>query len=242
MFGLTDIQAPPAWLSAGEAGDWLGVSSRRIRALLADGSLDGRMSAHGAWEVSRLSVVHRLERHARPVRPLAPHGVRLLADAIASALDEVPSAAWTRAAARDRSRAVERLERLHDDPDPIALARAWIRNRRIEQGRHQMRATEITSLLAVPGVRLSGVSHPLSHLDPVGEIEVQASGPIACAGLEQAACAADTEDAVNVWVHHGEEWCAGDVVFDLIEHEGARESADAGRLLALAAQPRVVTS
>lgn len=240
MFGLGQVHAPRAWLSAAEAAEWLGVSGRRVRALLAEGALEGRPGADGAWQVSRMSVVARAEQEPRPVRPLAMRGARLLADAIALGLGEEPSAAWGDASSRDRGRASAHLERLGVESDPVRLVRAWTRHRRVTQGRRRVSVPAEVPLIDLAGVRLSGVSHPLSRLEPAGEIEIHVTGGEGVRAVERATCAPRAAAALDVWVHCSDDWSVGDVVFDLVEHDGARESADASRLLRVASLGRSV--
>lgn len=58
----------PDWLPVRDTAAVLGVSPRRVIAMVAAGVLVGRRRSR-RWEVSRGSVASRMRSQARPVRP-----------------------------------------------------------------------------------------------------------------------------------------------------------------------------
>ena len=127
--------------------------------------------------------------------------------------------------ARDRSRALERVDRLAIDPDRgIDLLRAWARPRQDDAVARSV-AWGVEEVLGLPGVRRSGISHPWAGMAAAGELEVHL--PPASLALLERAPAGD----LRVIAHPGAEWSVGDVVLDLAGHSRAREDAAAVRLL-----------
>jgi hypothetical protein len=63
---VVDVEEPPevvAWLSAGVAADWLGLSRRRVTQLCASGGLAARKAGRG-WVVDAAAVEVEAEARA----------------------------------------------------------------------------------------------------------------------------------------------------------------------------------
>lgn len=90
-------------LSVGDAARALGVSDRRIRALIRAGALAGQQVG-GRWLVSRAEVEQRARRRGRPGRPLGERNAWAL-------LARLSGAEWPELTPWDRSRLKQRLGR-----------------------------------------------------------------------------------------------------------------------------------
>lgn len=145
----------------------LGLSDRRVRQLIESGALPARRMGH-ALLVPASAVASMKVHQSRRRRPLSPRSAATLL----GALDELlgaPSPFLDAATDRDRSRARARARQLVDDPEAMALLRAWI-----PPGGRRLALVHLGSPEAVaddPGVAVTGISHPLSGMAPAGEFE-----------------------------------------------------------------------
>jgi excisionase family DNA binding protein len=87
--------------SVGEASRALGVSDRRVRAMIEDGVLAGRRSG-GRWLIRRNEVEDRLRRRGRAGRPLSQRNAWAL-------LSKLSGGEWPALPAWDRSRLQRKL-------------------------------------------------------------------------------------------------------------------------------------
>jgi len=87
--------------SVGEASQALGVSDRRVRAMIKDGVLAGRRSG-GRWLVRMNDVEERLRRRGRAGRPLSQRNAWAL-------LSKLSGGEWPALPAWDRSRLQRKL-------------------------------------------------------------------------------------------------------------------------------------
>jgi excisionase family DNA binding protein len=87
--------------SVGEASRALGVSDRRVRAMIEDGVLAGRRSG-GRWLIRRSEVEDRLRRRGRTGRPLSQRNAWAL-------LSKLSGEEWPALPAWDRSRLQRKL-------------------------------------------------------------------------------------------------------------------------------------
>ena len=87
--------------SVGEASRALGVSDRRVRAMIEDGVLAGRRSG-GRWLIRRDDVEQRLRQRGRPGRPLSQRNAWAL-------LSKLSGGEWPALPAWDRSRLQRKL-------------------------------------------------------------------------------------------------------------------------------------
>lgn len=154
----------------------LGVSGRRVRQLVAAGELPAHRVGR-AWLIPAASVASMRTHRSRRRRPLSPSSAAVFL----GALDEFLGAqapALKLATYRDRSRARARVRQLVCDDAPMDLLRAWLpsTSRRMEMGY----LGPVEEVASDPGVALTGISHPLSGMGPVGEVE----GQVALADLE----------------------------------------------------------
>ena len=206
-----------------EAASRLGVSDRRVRALIEHGDVPAR-SVSGRWVLDEADLVGlEVRRTARPMS--ARVGAALLDMLSGEAVSGLaPSEVW---------RLRRRCERLLADPQPAALLRAWMRDRPRPRLLSAAPA-DLTDLAADPRVVASGVSDVRSQMAAVGEVEAWVSR-------------ADLQDlckeyllvdagASNVTLRVAEGpvpspvplgWLAA----DLAEHRGPREEAQVVRLL-----------
>jgi excisionase family DNA binding protein len=202
-------------VSVREAADALGVSDRRVRQLIASGRIRARRVG-SQWLVDGAS----LPGAPRRSRPLSPTEAWLLL-----ATEQAP---------RGRpGRWSERRDRLRDDPSPASLLASWAAAR---GDRLLFSTREPQGVLVDPAVVRSGISDPRSG--------------IAAANLAEGYVRRDDLDAVrrrhllrpaagrpDVILHVVAALPAAPVpplvlAADLAEHDGPRELARAGELIA----------
>src|SRR4029077_13169365 len=80
--------------SVGEVAHTLGVSDRRVRAMVRDGVLVGRRSG-GRWLIRKDAVEQRLSRQGRPGRPMSRRNAWALVSKLSGG-DWPPLPAWDR--------------------------------------------------------------------------------------------------------------------------------------------------
>jgi len=154
-------------LSVREAAEHLGVSERRVRALIAEGRLAAQKLG-GRWEISRSAVQNRVADGAFPVRPMSPRSFDMLLERLRSMVDTAQEGRL-RADAVERLRVERRLQQLRSAAEPARLLRAWSRGL---WPKPEIRwvAPDPDLLDRLP---LTGVSHPGIRMSVPGELEVQ---------------------------------------------------------------------
>lgn len=154
----------------------LGLSDRRVRQLIESGALPARRVGH-ALLVPASAVASMKVHRSRRRRPLSPRSAKVLIGAVNELLG-VASSDLDAATDRDRSRARARARQLLDDPEAMALLRAWI-----PPGDRRLALIHLDSpdgLAADPAVAVTGISHPLSGMAPADEFE----GHVAPVGVD----------------------------------------------------------
>ncbi|MBE8528199.1 helix-turn-helix domain-containing protein, partial [Amycolatopsis sp. H6(2020)] len=154
-------------LSVREAAEHLGVSQRRVRALIAEGRLAAQKLG-GRWEISRSAVQNRVADGAFPVRPMSPRSFDMLLERLRSMVDTAQEGRL-RADAVERLRVERRLQQLRSAAEPARLLRAWSCGL---WPKPEIRwvAPDPDLLDRLP---LTGVSHPGIRMSVPGELEVQ---------------------------------------------------------------------
>ena len=216
---MPELNAYDEWLSAQQAADLLGVSARRVLALIGDGALVARQDGR-RWRVARASVAQRMRQQARPVRPLSASSSELLKDALEAKSGGQPSPRWHQAMSRDRARAKDRAERLSGEAAPAALLRAWLHDGPPPQP-IDLPLSMLDSLEAEP----SGISYPAAEIDASGEVELVVAQPI----REQQSAKGPRVNAI-VHVRPGPVRRV-DAIIDLAMHARPREDEAVKRLL-----------
>lgn len=143
-------------LSVAEAAQVLGVSTRRIRALLEGGHLPGRQVG-GRWLLPSHAVEHRREMPRESGRPLSQASTWNLLAVLSGAedsLNDLPAPARSRA----RSRARDLCE-----PDQVASKWPSVLANRAHSGRFYGHPSVLEDLLADPRVIRSGISAALDY-------------------------------------------------------------------------------
>lgn len=200
----------------------LGVSPRRVRAMIAAGGLPAR-SVSGRWVLDESDLVGMGAR--RPVRPMSPR----IAGALLDLISEVdvqglaPSELW---------RLRRRLVRLSGDPAPAALLRAWTRAR-TRPCRFAVAPADLVDLAADPRVALSGISDERSGIVAVGEVEAWIARPHLREVCEEHLLVESGTPNVTFRIadRTPDPVPLGWSVADLAGHRGAREEAQVARLL-----------
>lgn len=149
-------------LSVSESAKRLGVSERRVRAMLEAGGIAGEKIG-GRWIVSDLG---RAAIERAPVRPLSPRACWILIDSA----DAARARAARVTSAVEKHRLGERLSRLRAASDPLPLLGTWLVNR-AEPRRLHASPAYLKDMRADSRLALSGVSHPDSGLLAGNEVE-----------------------------------------------------------------------
>lgn len=217
-------------IGVAEVSTRLGVSARRVRAMVERGDLPAR-SISGRWVIDEAELVGRgVRRVARPMSPrVATALLDLLSGKESSGLS--PSEAWRLRGRRDQ---------LFTDPAPAPLLRAWLRAR----PRPLLLAaasTDLRDLAADPRVVASGISDQRAGILAMDQLE----GWIAQHDLDEVRqeFLLVESDAPNVVLHVADEAVSDPVplgwsIADLAQHRGPREEAEVARLLQVARESR----
>ena len=142
-----------------EVAERMGISDRRVRALLAAGQLAGRQVA-GRWLVEEAD----LPRSQAIDRPRSPRMAWALLGLLSG--DEPDDVAPS-----ERVRLRQKRQQLLDDADAPRLLRSWLR-RRAERRQLSIAARDLDELRSDARVLLSGISDPRSELSAAGEVEL----------------------------------------------------------------------
>ena len=147
-------------IGTGEAAQHLGVSPRRLRALIAEDRVRARWVGR-QWLVDEADLLSVLVRP--PVRPLGP---RLSSALLAALSGQEPSGL----SSGERRRLRAHLDRLAGEDEPAPLLSAWLRGR-AEVARLHTPASEIPAVAADPRLLASGISDPRTNLSSGHEFE-----------------------------------------------------------------------
>ncbi len=154
-------------LSVAEAAQILGVSARRVRALLESGLLPGRQVG-GRWLLHAYEVDQRRQRHSEGGRPLSQASAWHLLAALSGAEDGLSElAAPTRSRARTRARDLRKSEE-------IATKWPHVVSNRAAPASFYAHPSVLADLIADPRVVRSGVSAAADHgadLVTIGQAE-----------------------------------------------------------------------
>jgi excisionase family DNA binding protein len=179
-------------LSAAEAAQVLGVSARRVRALLESGHLPGRQVG-GRWLLSSRDIEQRQQAPHEGGRPLSQasawHILAVLSGAEDS-LSELPAPARSRARSRAR-----------DMREPGEITTKWpnILSKRAHSVNLYGHPSVLADLLADPRVVRSGVSAAADH-----NADLVAAGQAEGYVLSSDARDLETEYALNPGIDHAQ--------------------------------------
>lgn len=209
-------------VSVKEAASWLGVSERRVQALIEAERLSARRVGR-SW----LVPIAELPRVRYRSRPLSPRMARALLDSLSG----VPATV----SASERGRLRGRLQALLQEDDPASLLRSWLAAAAPPIRRFLVAPADLPDLSDDVRVVPAGSSDSRSGIAVVGEYE----GWVAADNLEglQREFLLIESSRPNVLLHVAPELPPrplplGWVLADLSAHGGPRESAAVRRLLA----------
>jgi excisionase family DNA binding protein len=209
-------------VSVKEAASWLGVSERRVQALIEAERLSARRVGR-SW----LVPIAELPRVRYRSRPLSPRMARALLDSLSG----VPATV----SASERGRLRGRLHALLQEDDPASLLRSWLAAAAPPIRRFLVAPADLPDLSDDLRVVPGGSSDSRSGIAVVGEFE----GWVAADNLEdlQREFLLIESSRPNVLLHVAPELPPrplplGWVLADLSAHGGTRESAAVWRLLA----------
>lgn len=197
-----------------ECAQILGVSDRRVRAMIESGLLPARRVG-GRWLVDESAV------------PRSRRASRAMSERMAWALLEVLAGQIPDVAASERARLEEKAAALLRGRDAARLLRSWL-PRRAELVRLSAAPSDLPELRADERFVVSGVSDPRSGMSAAGEAE----GYVMRADLPSL-----TRDFLlssaghpNVWLHVSDRRLPAEVppaliAADLADHDGPREDA-----------------
>ncbi|WP_212746908.1 helix-turn-helix domain-containing protein [Sinomonas gamaensis] len=162
-------------LSVVDAAARLGVTERRVRAMLESGRLDGQ-KVGGRWLVELDEG--KMSSPRLGIRPLSARSCWSLI--LAAEPPRLAQAGFAPTPA-ERYRLKARLQRLCEADDPVPLLKAWLPNRAVRIRLHA-NPTDVADLRADRRIALSGVSHPAAGLLSGHELEAYVAsddaGPI----------------------------------------------------------------
>jgi excisionase family DNA binding protein len=228
------------YLSIDEAAQGLRVSPRRVRQLLADGSLQG-LRIGGRWLVSPTAIERRRQSTPPPGRPLSSGSAWQVLAALSQAEDGLE-----RLSPPLRSRARSRATQLREQPVE-AIPREWrsALRRRAELHQFYGHPSVLADLLNDPKIVQSGISaahHHGADLMVVGGAEGYLRSQNLSSIVEYYALSPALGPDANVWLHvvdTGADWLfrrdlapRAVVAADLLEHDGVRDRAAGVKLVA----------
>lgn len=220
-------------LSVTEAAGRLGVTERRVRAMLKNGKLDGQ-KVGGRWLVELGEG--KVSAPRLGIRPLSVRSCWTLILAVGPSSPAPPGFVPTPS---ERYRLKARLQRLRREDSPAALLRAWLPKRAARVPLHANPA-DVADLRADRRIALSGVSHPAAGLLVGHELEAYvAADDVDQLCADYLLVAPRPGSPANVILHvlrEGARLVDGAVPLlaaaaDLAEHAGSREEAAARALV-----------
>ena len=227
-------------LSVAEASQYLNVSPRRVRALLANGRLQGRQVA-GRWLVSSDAVERRQEAAPPAGRPLSQASAWRVLAVLASADD-----ALKRLSPPVRSRARARARDLLLD-QPVEIAQQWRQalGNRASVREFYAHPSVLKDLLDDPEIVRSGISAAHDHgadLMVLGGAEGYIRSADLASMQARYALSPDAGPHTNVWLHVVEDdearWLfdqrlapAPVVAADLVERDTPRDRSAGVKLI-----------
>lgn len=154
-------------LSIPELAKRLHVNQSRARQLVHSGRIRGQRVG-GRWIVDEADAAHY--RPGKPAgRPLSERSAWQLVSCFWDN-PRPPIPDHFELSAVEKHRLKERINRLQDSPDPIALLAAWLANR-ADKFEFSSSPDDIAELREDKRIHLSGVSHPRSGLLANSEVE-----------------------------------------------------------------------
>lgn len=229
-----------AAMSVKDAAARVGVSERRVRAMLEGGKLAGR-KVGGRWLVeldAEASVRGKL-----PIKPLSKRSswALMISVGLAAGQDGRPSdPVEINLEPVERYRLKARLDRLANAEDPVPLLRSWLPNRAARY-RFHVNPVDLADLRSDERIALSGVSHAASGLLAGNEVEAYVRADDAGGIKDDYLLVEPRPDSpANVVLHvvdegdpigqkHGLPWLA--LAADLAERSGVREEEAARNLV-----------
>lgn len=154
-----------AAISVGDAAARLGVSERRVRAMVENGQLEAR-KVGGRWLVD-LAGDSRAALEKLPIRPLSKRSSWIL---ILSASAEPAQQHAIDLSPIEKLRLRDRMDRLSNADDPLPLLVSWFPHRASRCCFH-VNPSDLADLRSDGRMILSGVSHPASGLLAGNEVE-----------------------------------------------------------------------
>lgn len=229
-------------LSVKDAAARLGVSERRVRAMLEDGQLEGR-KVGGRWLVD-FQADSVAAREKLPIKPLSERSSWALIVSITVAHSprsdcSVPIDLEIKPIEKHRLKA--RIDRLAKAEDPVPLLRSWFPKRAVRRKYH-VNPSDLADLRRDKRISLSGVSHPASGLLAGNEVEAYVRADEAAALSDDYLLVEPRPDSpANVLLHiidpkhkvsdQERELPLMAVAADLAERSGAREEEAARNLV-----------
>ncbi|MCA4134857.1 helix-turn-helix domain-containing protein [Arthrobacter sp. M4] len=214
-------------ISVKDAAGRLGVSERRVRAMIEDGGIRGQ-KVGGRWLVEAGDAAFRVK--ALPIKPLSERASWLLIDSLSDRSMQAEPV--------ERHRLKDRLGRLFLSEDPVPLLKAWLR-RRARRVEMHINPADLADFRNDRRIMLSGVSHPDSGLLAGNEAEAYVSDSAAAAVMNDFLLVEPQPDSpANVVLHIYDRDIGLDfsevprlaLAADLAERAGVRELAAARSL------------
>lgn len=196
-----------------------GVSPRRVRALIEQGTIPAR-------RVGRQWLIDQSSEHRPAVsRPLAD---RMRANLLAILSGDAPQGL----SASERARLRRYRNELMHSPDPDRILRAWVR----EQAPLKLRvaASDLADLAADERIVKSGFSDPRAEIAAAGQLEARVAKDDAAAIRREYLLR--PSESPNVLLHLADEkppspLPLGLLLVDLAQHDGVRERSRVAELL-----------
>lgn len=220
-------------VSVSEAARSLGLSEQRVRAMLADGRIEGSKLG----DVWLVDLPHQRDPRLRPRRRPMSAGQAWRSLALLSGL-ELDAAPSVKGHLRARLRRVLADESF-DDVARAGVLRAWFRERAAGE-RYFVPEVPLAQLRRDSRVLPSGASHPDSPVRDASLFEAYVAAEQLAAVVGDHSMVADAAGNVLLrvvsepeglrWIGQGRLPFAA-VVADLAEHDNARSIAAAGRLV-----------
>ncbi|OUE29497.1 hypothetical protein BFL35_14915 [Clavibacter michiganensis] len=212
-----------AEMSAAEYADDHGISARRVQAAAAAGSLPARKLA-GRWVIDSAAAHH--DRAGRPLSIRSAHALltRLSGDG-----------RWRESlSASEAARVSARLGRLQAHPDPASLLASWIRSARSAPMPYRVASADLEDLRADRRLVAGGISDPRSGMSDAEELEAHVPADVLDSVVHEYLLVRSEQPNVLLHVHDGpvgRPLPFGDLIADLVQHQGPRERAAAAQLL-----------
>lgn len=159
-------------ISTSQAAERLGISGRRLHALLAEGRIPAQRVG-GQWVIDAADLAPYRAAARSAGRPLSRRSVWQLirhGSGVASEAADVPSLSPI-----ERYRLSQRLERLARSPEPLTLLVTMLATR-ADKVELSAAVADLAGLRLDPRIRLSGLSHPAAGLLANAGVEAYVDG------------------------------------------------------------------